>query len=467
MFDQFYQQASDQLKLSFLQKIIEQNDHIKEQFINFYLEPKDKQLALTVTDPDDFIYASKDLIKEDLESIKFKDLDWNSYAPRNSGYVSHDDAFEYLAEEEIGRVIGFHAFEVERYCSLKHFDLAFLYMISIYRACLEAKLDEDYAVLEFPLEMMLQNFDDHLQSCLPIFKAIQIPEDQLFTIAVVLFDQHNEINSDDSSFLTFFETYLLSLLHSGVEAGILLDVMEEKDKAACLPWLFTELHRKTGGTECFEMAALKHYKSSIHVAKDLLELYRSSDNLKFRNIAKQLWNNGLYHHECAELYFDVLDPKQEPALYLEITLFLNKKTFTKKYYEIIQVLMPEDERLGYLRTLQNKPPAYVLAMCMEGKITEALDHARIHTDRWNIIDTMTPCLKYAPQQALIILSQKVEDQLFNERGRNFYATIAKILKVAIEIPEIQKQTEVLVNRIVYSHGRLKALRDELRAAGVI
>ncbi|MCH7408163.1 hypothetical protein MM239_02050 [Belliella sp. DSM 111904] len=467
MFDQFYQQASDQLKLSFLNTIIEQDEQLKEQFINFYLKPKDKQLVLTVSDPDDFILASKDLIKIDLESIKFDELDWNDYVPTHNGYIPEHEALEEMAEEEISRVIGIHAGEVERYCSIKHFDLAFLYMISIYKACLEAKLNEDYYEVPDPTLTMLNAFENHLESCLPIFKAIQIPEDQLYTIATFLFDQHTELEAKDSSFLLFFEACLYSLIHSGSEASILLDVIEEKNKALHLPWLYTELHRKTGGIESYEKAALNYFQLSVHVALDLLDLYKSTNSIKFRDIAKQLWNNGLFRHESAELYFDVLNPNEDPNLYLEVTLYLIKRNFSKKYYRIIQELMKEEDRMMYLKTLQNDHPAYISVLCMEGKINEALKHALHHTNRWNIVETMTPCLEHDPEQTIVILAQKIEELLLDERGRNFYARVATILKIAKDIPAIQHQTDVLINRIVYANGRLSALKDELSVVGVI
>lgn len=463
MFDQFYEQASDQLKLSFLNKIIQQDEQLQEVFINFYLKPKDIQLKMTVTDPNDFICASIDLIKEDLESIKFDELDWENYVPPHNGYIPEYEALEYLAEDEIGRIIGLHVAEVERYCSIKHFDLAFLYMISIYQACLKAKLNEDYTCLEHPVDAMLNEFENHLQSCLPIFKAVQIPEGQLFTIASVLFNQDTE----DSNILMFFESYLHNFIHSGSEASILLDVIENKNKGDRLPWLYTELNRKTGGKESYEKAALKYYQSDVHVALDLLDLYKASDISKFTYIAKQLWENGHFHHECAELYFEVLKPIEEPKLCLEVALFLNNKSFSKEYYQTIQNLMREDDRMIYLATLQNDHPAYITALCMEGKYIEAHKHALHHTNRWNIVETMTPCLEHDPEQGIVVLAQKVEELLLNERGRNFYARVATILKVAKEMLTIRSQTEVLINRIVYANGRLSALKGELRIAGII
>lgn len=467
MFEQFYNQASDQLKLSFLNTILEQDEQLKEQFINFYLKPKDKQLALTVADPDDFIFACKDLIKADLESIKFDEMDWDDYVPAHNGYIPEHEALEELAEEEISRIIGIHVAEVERYCSIKHFDLAFLYMISIYKACLKAKLNEDYYEVPDPTLTMLNAFENHIKSCLPIFKAIQIPEDQLFTIATVLFDQQTELEAKDSHFLLFFEASLYSLIHSGSEASILLDVLEEKNKAAYLPWLYTELHRKIGGAENYEKAALKYFQYSVHVAFDLLDLYKSTDLSKFRNVAKQLWENGLYRQECSELYFEVLNSNEDPKLYLEVTQYLNKRNFSIKYYKIIQELMTEEDRMKYLKTLHNDHPAYITALCMEGNYSEAHTHALLHSNRWNIVETLAPGLMYDPDQGIIILSQKLEELLRMERGRNFYARVATILKIAKEIPVIQNQTEVLISRIIYAHGRLSALKGELRIVGVI
>lgn len=467
MFDQFYQQASDQLKLSFLNLILEQDEQLKEKFINFYLKPKHKQLVQTVTDPDDFIFASKDLIKADLESIKFDELDWNDYAPRHNNYIPEYKIMEQMAEDEISNIIGVHVAEIERYCSIKHFDLAFLYMLSIYIACLEAELNADYYEVSDPTQTILNAFEYHLQSCIPIFKAIQIPEHQLFTIVTVFFDYQTDSEDENSDFLLFFETYLSCLVHSRSEASIILDVMEQKNKEAQLPWLFVDLHKKTGGIEGFEKAALKYYESNVHIAIDLLNLYKKTDHDKFRKIANQLWENKLFRYECAELIFDTIDYKKDPKLYLAVTQYLNKNNFSKKYYKIIQELMTVNDRMTYLKTLQNDHPAYITALCMEGNYGAAHSHALLHTNRWNIFETMAPCLEYDAEQGIVILAKKIEELLLRERGRNFYARVAQILKFAKEFPNIQNQTEGLINRIIYTNSRLSALKGELRIAGVI
>jgi len=48
MFDQFYQQFGEQLKLSFLQEAFRKYPHLKEDFLAFYLNPAGTQLKMTV-----------------------------------------------------------------------------------------------------------------------------------------------------------------------------------------------------------------------------------------------------------------------------------------------------------------------------------------------------------------------------------------------------------------------------------
>ncbi|MGY6557704.1 MAG: hypothetical protein ACXIT9_00310 [Nitritalea sp.] len=76
-------------------------------------------------------------------------------------------------------------------------------------------------------------------------------------------------------------------------------------------------------------------------------------------------------------------------------------------------------------------------------------------------------MKHDPEQGLAIQAQKIEELLLSERGRDFYARVATLLKIAQNISSIQHQTEVLIDRIVYANGRLNALQGELSVAGVI
>lgn len=75
-------------------------------------------------------------------AIEINEPDWKNYVPRHNDYIPEYEAMEHLAEDEIAEVIEGYVEEVERYCTLKLFDLAFLYMISIYQACKEAELRE-------------------------------------------------------------------------------------------------------------------------------------------------------------------------------------------------------------------------------------------------------------------------------------------------------------------------------------
>lgn len=112
MFDQFYQQSSDQLKLSFLEDAFQKYPHLKEDYLAFYLKLSGNPLKMTIIDPDDFIVANTDLIKADLESIEINEPDWEDYVPRHSGYIPEYEAMEHLAEDEIAEVIEGHVDEV-------------------------------------------------------------------------------------------------------------------------------------------------------------------------------------------------------------------------------------------------------------------------------------------------------------------------------------------------------------------
>lgn len=130
MFDQFYQQSSDQLKLAFLEEAFRKYPDLKEDFLAFY-KPSGTPLKMTVSDPDDFILASKDSIIEELQSIDLNEPDWEDYVPRHSSYIPEYEAMEHMAEDQINEIIALNVNDVERYCAEKHFDLAFLYMISL------------------------------------------------------------------------------------------------------------------------------------------------------------------------------------------------------------------------------------------------------------------------------------------------------------------------------------------------
>lgn len=467
MFDQFYHQSGDQLKLSFLDDVFIKYPNLKEDFLAFYLNHANRPLKITVIDPDDFILAAVDLIKADLESIDVSNPDWRNYVPRHNEYIPEYEAMIHMAEDAIDRIIGVHVCEVERYCTLHQYDLAFLQMISMYQACAEAELDDEYETLPDANKIMIDLLEQKLIEIIPIFHVMQLSEDQIFTVATVFFDQFQKKYQDEPEFLNFLEPYLSAMTHTGAEAAVLLDVIEDKKAAELVPWLYTETKRKAGGQQEWEQAARKVFKKSVSVASSLLEFYKNNNKSAFLQTAKELWAAGLFQVEFAKFYFDKLNPADDPDFYKAVTLCLNSERFSKKYYRVHQTLMEKEERLRYISTIKWNKPAYVSALCMEEKYTEALKFAGHHADRSNIVKIMTPCLKYQPTAALEVLEQKLEALLVEERGRDFYENVARVLKAAAEHSAIKIEAEKLAHKIYSSYSRLKAVRSELKAAGVI
>lgn len=332
---------------------------------------------------------------------------------------------------------------------------------------MEAELDDEYETLPDANLTLIHLLEDQLHTCMPLFQAIQLSKDQLFTIASVLFDQFQKNYSNDPKFLTFFDSFLNAVIHSGSEASIVLDVIEKKKVGHHVPWLLTELHKKSGGTAAWEQSAREVYKNNMSVASSLLEFYKTDNKPEFVRIARELWQDGLFQSEFAKIYFEDLDPADDPNLYRTVTVYLNDRNFSERYYHVLLELMEKEERINYIETFKWNKPAYVHALCMEEKYTEALKFAGQHTDRWNIVDIMTPCLQFQPDLALEILERKIKELLVEERGRNFYERIARVLKIAADQSAIRPDAEKLAIKICSLYSRLTALRDELRIAGVI
>lgn len=467
MFDQFYHQSSDQLKLSFLEEAFRKYPNLKEDFLAFYLKPSDSQLKMTINDPDEFILANKDSIIEQLQSIDLNEPDWEDYVPRHGGYIPEYEAREHLAEDQLAGILAWHVGEVEKYCSEKQFDLAFLLMISLYQACSEAELDDEYETLPDANDTLIHLLEDQLQICMPLFQAIQLSENQLFTIVSVLFDQFQKNYSHDPGFLTFFDSFLNAVIHSGSEANIVLDLIEKKKVGHHVPWLLTELHRKSGGEAAWEQSAREVFKKNIHVASALLEFYKTDHKPEFVRIARALWNEDLFREELAGLYFENMDADDDQDLYKSIVVHLNDRGFSEKYYRKIQSLMGVEERMIYIEKFKRNRPAYVHALSLEGKHDEMLKFAAQHTDRWNFHKMMTFCIKTQAKPGLELLEKTVEKLLKEERGRDFYESIASVMKDSANNPIIQGDVKRLATRLFSEHSRLSALRDELRKARLV
>ncbi|MCC5935836.1 MAG: hypothetical protein JJU34_01015 [Lunatimonas sp.] len=467
MFDQFYSQANDMLRLAFLEEAFRQHPELKEEFIAFYLKPTAMQLKLTVEDPDDFIFASTDLIIQDLETPDFDELAWHRVVQRHRSPPEESGYEATWEENHLNGVISFHISLLEGYCTQRHFDLAYLYLISLYEACYEVVLTEEQDLLPDLRSILLDLLIDNLQPCMPLFKSIQLSSNQLFTVSTAVLDFFVQHRRQHAGFLRFFEPFLEAIIHTGTEAAIVLDVVESRNAADHLSWLYTELQRKAGGNQAWEKSARRYYKRNRSVASSLLAYYETSNKAEFARIAGELWRNGLFQEEFAQRYFEGMDPGADPALYREVVLYLNRWRFSEVYYRVLMNLMDSEERMSYLETFRWNKSAYVSGLCLERRYPEALRFAEVHCNRWNLQDILEPCLIYQPHKALLILEAKIEELLGEVRDRDFYQRVAWVLLFASDIPEIREDASALIVRLYRKYSRLRAFRSELRNAGLM
>lgn len=62
-------------------------------------------LALTVTDPNYYIFTSMDLITAYLAFIRLDELDCDDYFPSHSGYAREHEALEQITEDETSSLL--------------------------------------------------------------------------------------------------------------------------------------------------------------------------------------------------------------------------------------------------------------------------------------------------------------------------------------------------------------------------
>lgn len=104
-FKEIFDKATDKTKLDFLFAILEHNEKLRTEFLNYIqkkLQETDNQISYE--DFKNLINNSQKEYQDQLEVIDLEEPDWDNYIPPHSGYIEEWEAWQYMAEQEVENI---------------------------------------------------------------------------------------------------------------------------------------------------------------------------------------------------------------------------------------------------------------------------------------------------------------------------------------------------------------------------
>lgn len=461
-----YSLSSTETKLAFLEKVLQTNSNLQDEFVAFFREGS-KPPARSMEDPQSFIAEVTEELKNALEGLNLSDTDWENYVPRHAGYIPEYEAIDNMNQEQVEELMEGYYDAMESHCVGKEFDKAFLMAAGCYDACKSAEIEDEYSSLGDTTVFLLDTLQTLMTKLNNLFSMVNIPDNQYFTLFEALCIHNKNLYADNDDFLRFFEPLLINMLTSDTKASIAENEIKKQGVSRlAAPRFAAEIDKMLHGDKAWEDTALKFFKEDKHLADNLLHSYAEKDHTAFVKIAFELWQNDKFKSEFAVFYFETLLPGDNILFYKEVALYLLDSMHDIKYYKAVRNLLSLKERNELLENNAWNKMLFIQILNVENRFEEALDFIEANADEYNLEKLIRPFVRDYPSRSFRIISNTIHQTLATRRGRNVYERIAGILKLASTISQKETETRQLIHDLFNRRPALPALRNELRSAGL-
>lgn len=465
-FKEIFDKATDKTKLDFLFAILEHNEKLRTEFLNYIqkkLQETDNQISYE--DFKNLINNSQKEYQDQLEVIDLEEPDWDNYIPPHSGYIEEWEALQYMAEEEVENIFaGWKDYLLDLIIEQK-IEEGFAELIAIYEACLNSDVNDPYDNLGDPNEYFV---DEHKKMIKYFTGRVSqsILHENTMQNSIKLFLQYCEDKyPENESYPRYFEPVLLALAEKSGNPETILKQIDNSDiEKKRLPQLVLLLNKLCGNSDNWLKSAKAYYHADNKVAEELLGYYLKNDIDAFNTTANDLFEKDKYR--WAKFLADKISEASDRQLFKNVFMELTTHDEKIEYYRKIKNILNEDEKEQLINAVYSKP--FKVQIFEEEKQYDKIKQiVEKNTDSWDFTELIKPILNVYPDFCFKTIQNKALKTIENERGRNVYARIAEWLKLAKLIQSYEDRARELIIKLYNNKPNLPALKDEFRIAGLV
>lgn len=483
MFYDYYNLASDKLKLDFLDQLLQADENLQSRFVEFYKAQNPEEGGTeTGASPQQIIEEEKAGFLSDLENLNLVDIDWEfeDFNPHLPDYEAMDEIAERKVQEEFDILQDYLSNKLEQ----GKVDQYYLALMGTYEACLAIEFSDEGGGAVIDNEWLLQAIRQIDRNLEPVVAKNLVTKLHFARIIEGALERQYEyyppespserskgkrlILLEEESFIRFFEPMLLRIMNNREKA---LKLEELADKwsipEASIPRLTLKMRELLGDTWEWEHAARELVLEDQEVAQSLLSYYENQDKSRFIEIATHIWEKARFRDSLAEYLQQNLSAPEAPELYKNLIQHLTEKHQTEEYYKALRPLLSEQEMADFQAQHQQNLPFYTMMLRIEAEYAKLLKIIRNNMDSPHFYSMISRVIDVKPKETFELIQQKVRQTLDKERGRNVYKRLSSLLERAYQVPECRKAVVKLADELYHWQPRLPALRQMLKDKGLV
>lgn len=470
-FNTLFQNTSDQLKLKYLNKIINTNAQLQQEFMQFVGNADNPSMHGEIS-CEDFANQIEDVQTDYIEefgSVDFENPDWDNYKPSSSGYMADWEQSQEAIEQEFDRIFeDFYDDALDAILSNKTEELTAM-VTGLYKAACNVDIPDEYDLFPELNEFLLERHESVLERIILKLRLSSMPEPRLQTAIALLLRYGSKEPDRGKKLLSVFEDYLIALAEKVENPGpILSSIHESGADLKALPKLIMLLNINAGNVDEWLKTAKQFYREDTEVALRLLQYYYKNDTAEYLQLARELFlkNKEFWAHHLKVL----ITPENDLQLFVEVYCQrVIDGNSMDDYQKLRPHLSPErlDRFLNELAKYSWSTQFAATLLAAEKRYDIIKSKIEKNSLQWAVPEVFALLVAVYPEFCFTSISENIENIMQFNRNRRGYNSIAQWLKVARTIPGYQTQSQQLINELYHRKPSLPALRDEMREAGVV
>ncbi len=465
-FEKIYGNATEGIKIKFLNAIIKHNSSLKEEFVNFYQSREDNVHSLLYNDYLKVVSDVQAGYKHQFESVDLENPNWDNYHPPHSGYIEEWEAYRCASEQEFNIIFDQFCSKAVNTIIKQRPDELIAMLTGLYEATQDAEVPDEVCSFDDVNEHLLAEHKNTLDAIVEKLRLSALPENKIFTTFDLFFRYCAEEYPGNAYFTAHFEPLLIVLAEKSDKAGDLLGFLDQWNiEKSTLPELTLFLTKKAGNNTEWLRAALQFYRTSVPAAKELLQYYFETNKAAFVETAKNLFSSNNYL--WAEFLQQYITPQLDKELFVTVfwTLTVTKREI--EHYLKMRKYLAESDINRLLEEIKWEKVFVVKILEVEKRYNDIKALVENNNEIWHLADMISPILTVYPRFCFEHIKNKAISTLQNERGRHVYERIALWIKLTEQIPGFETEKQELVKQLYNHKPNLPALKDEMRKAGVV
>ena len=454
-------------KIDFLEKVLLNSKELQSQLVNYFTNDQKDKVSIAINFNEKVIELAEDY-QETLEALDLNEPDYDRYHNRHDRYYEEWEMAQEAVEEEVDELFKSHQADMIANISQGNIQLAMAQITGLLIACYEADVDDDYCNLGDSQAYFVDSLKEvEKEMEVEINQTILNPKSVSETIKdVMLCFRTGEANLFLPDIHDLIMTILLRNNSESCEA-VYEDCKQNRYNIELFPTTYLQSVRIIK-PEIWVAEAEKLCIFNVGVATELLEYQSIADKVSFHKNAKILF--PIFSNNLINLIASGIDDDYDVEFSKKLLIYKTNSDRKIEDYKRLSQLFTNEEKLNFIKTFRDSYSYdfYIQMLENEEMDIEILEYAKIYDGYLSKLTfIMSSVINKYPAQCFDISKPKIEVSLQNNMGRNYYREVAELLKFLLTSKSNTIAVYDLIEEICIIYSRRPALKDELKAVGLL